>query len=112
MKVRPFIFDCTTIVNKMPGDFSFMKDKNGRNYLENAYQAMESTRGSWKLLKGLSDADFKKFVGLEGYPPMGRVCEKILTDHSGSTFFWTFHKIRAIAVNGWDGFVEEYSGKI
>jgi hypothetical protein len=94
------------------GNFSFVKKASNREYLEDAYKAMEGVDGSWKMLKGLSDSDFKKFVGLEGYPPMARVCEKILSDHSGTTFFWTFHKIRAIAVNGWDGFVEEYSGKI
>jgi len=94
------------------GNFSFVKKASNREYLEDAYKAMEGVDGSWKMLKDLSDSDFKNFVGLEGYPPMARVCEKILSDHSGSTFFWTFHKIRAIAVNGWDGFVEEYSGKI
>ena len=109
MKRGPFIFDCSTIINNMSGNFSFVKDEGDREYLEDAYRAMESTRGSWKIMKNLSDSDFKKLVGAEGYPPLARVCEKIVSDHSGNTFFWTFIRIRAIAVNGWDGFLEEYS---
>jgi hypothetical protein len=45
---------------------------------------------------------------------MSEVLDKLVLseEHSGSTFYWTFHKMRAIAVKGWDGFVEEYSGKL
>jgi hypothetical protein len=45
---------------------------------------------------------------------MNRVVDNLAlyNDYSGSIMFWVFHKMRAIAVNGWGGFVEEYSGKI
>jgi hypothetical protein len=36
----------------------------------------------------------------------------LYNEYSGTIMFWVFHKMRAIAVNGWDGFIEEYSGKI
>ena len=91
------------------GDFSFVKDPIGREYLEDAYRAMESKRGSWDIMKSISDKDFKHF---ENYRPLKRVLESLTSSHTGNTGFWTFHKIRAIAVNGWDEFVKEYSGKI
>ena len=96
------------------GNFSFVKKVHDREYLEDAYKAMESASGSWKMLKEMNDNNFHDFTGLEGYAPMSEVLDKLvlLGEHSGSTFYWTFHKMRAIAVNGWDGFVEEYSGKL
>jgi hypothetical protein len=96
------------------GNFSFVQKASNREYLEDAYKAMESTRGSWKILKEMSDATFRDFTGPEGYTPMNTVLDKLAlyNDYSGSLMFWVFHKMRAIAVNGWGGFVEEYSGKI
>jgi hypothetical protein len=96
------------------GNFSFVKKASNREYLEDAYKAMEGVEGSWKMLKEMSDSDFKNFVGLEGYPPMNTVVDNLAlyNEYSGTIMFWVFHKMRAIAVNGWDGFIEEYSGKI
>ena len=104
-----FVFDCSTIKNKMRGDFSFVKNTSDRNALEDAFRSMEEVRGSWEMMKTISDADFNNF---ERYRPLKRILERVKHDHTGNTGFWTFHKIRAIAVNGWDGFVEEYSGEI
>lgn len=96
------------------GNFSFVQKASNREYLEDAYKAMESVRGSWKMLKEMSDDTFRDFTGPEGYAPMNKVLDKLAlyNDYSSTIMFWVFHKMRAIAVNGWDGFVEEYSGKI
>jgi hypothetical protein len=96
------------------GNFSFVQKASNREYLEDAYKAMESVRGSWKMLKEMSDDTFRDFTGPEGYTPMNKVMDKLAlyNDYSSTIMFWVFHKMRAIAVNGWDGFVEEYSGKI
>lgn len=96
------------------GNFSFVKKASNREYLEDAYKAMESVRGSWKMLKEMSDDTFRDFTGPEGYTPMNKVMDKLAlyNDYSGTIMFWVFHKMRAIAVNGWDEFVKEYSGKI
>jgi len=96
------------------GNFSFVKKESSREYLEDAYKAMESVSGSWRMLRVMSDNNFHDFTGPEGYAPMSEVLDNLVLsgEHSGSTIYWTFHKMRAIAVNGWDGFVEEYSGKL
>lgn len=96
------------------GNFSFVKKASNREYLEDAYKAMEGVRGSWKMLKEMSDDTFRNFTGPEGYTPMNKVMDKLAlyNDYSSTIMFWVFHKMRAIAVNGWDRFVEEYSGKI
>ena len=96
------------------GNFSFVQKASNREYLEDAYKAMESVRGSWKMLKEMSDDTFRDFTGPEGYAPMNKVMDKLAlyNDYSSTIMFWVFHKMRAIAVNGWDGFVDEYSGKI
>jgi hypothetical protein len=96
------------------GNFSFVKKASSREYLEDAYKAMEGVDGSWKMLRNMSDDTFRDFTGPEGYAPMNTVVDNLAlyNDYSGSIMFWVFHKMRAIAVNGWDGFVEEYSGKI
>ena len=96
------------------GNFSFVQKASNREYLEDAYKAMESVRGSWKMLKEMSDDTFRDFTGPEGYTPMNKVMDKLAlyNDYSSTIMFWVFHKMRAIAVNGWDGFVKEYSGKI
>lgn len=96
------------------GNFSFVQKASNREYLEDAYKAMESVRGSWKMLKEMSDDTFRDFTGPEGYAPMNKVLDKLAlyNDYSSTIMFWVFHKMRAIAVNGWDGFVDEYSGKI
>ena len=96
------------------GNFSFVQKASNREYLEDAYKAMESIRGSWKMLKEMSDDTFRDFTGPEGYAPMNKVLDKLAlyNDYSSTIMFWVFHKMRAIAVNGWDGFVDEYSGKI
>jgi len=96
------------------GNFSFVKKASSREYLEDAYKAMEGVDGSWKMLSNMSDDTFRDFTGSEGYAPMNTVVDNLAlyNDYSGSIMFWVFHKMRAIAVNGWGGFVEEYSGKI
>ena len=96
------------------GNFSFVQKASNREYLEDAYKAMESVRGSWKMLKEMSDDTFRDFTGPEGYTPMNKVIDKLAlyNDYSSTIMFWVFHKMRAIAVNGWDGFIKEYSGKI
>ena len=96
------------------GNFSFVKKASNREYLEDAYKAMEGVDGSWKMLKEMSDDMFRDFTGPEGYTPMNTVVDNLAlyNDYSGTIMFWVFHKMRAIAVDGWDRFVEEYSGKI
>jgi len=46
----------------MSGNFSFVKDEGDRGYLEDAYRAMESTRGSWKIMKKSNDSLIKRFL--------------------------------------------------
>ena len=96
------------------GNFSFVKKVSNREYLEDAYKAMDAVDGSWKMLRDMSDETFRDFTGPEGYTPMNRVVDNLAlyNDYSASIMFWVFHKMRVIAVNGWGGFLEEYSGKI
>ena len=92
------------------GNFSFVKREDNRFILEDAFQAMEQVRGSWKIVKEMSDETYNKFVGGRGDLPMDRVMDRLMyAEHSGSTINWVFNWIRTIAVSGWDEFVTKFT---
>jgi hypothetical protein len=90
------------------GNFSFIENPDDRYKLEDAYQAIDSVRGGWALLKKMSDEEFDRYISGKSVPSMNRINNNLkYSGHSGNTIFWTFVRMRKIAVEGWDAFITQ-----
>lgn len=90
------------------GNFSIIENPNDRYILEDAYQAIDSVRGGWAVLKKMTDEEFTRYASGGNVPSMNPIESRLkYRDHNGNTIFWTFVRMRKIAVDGWDAFVKQ-----
>jgi hypothetical protein len=82
----------------VPGEFKYIKDRNSRVMLQNAYQAINQTE-TWNFVKRPIES-----FSFSSAPEIRRISDKMVelgyTGHSGFSFGWTMREMQAIAIEG------------
>ena len=87
------------LLNKMyqPGDFSFVKDKNKEEILNDAYTAIDKNN-AWEY--------FEQYPNIpSNIINLIHNSMKLYENHSGASYSWTMLTMKYIAENGWDNFI-------
>jgi len=84
--------------NFVSGEFKYIKDRNSREMLQNAYQAINQTE-TWNFVK----KDIESF-SFSNTTEINRISDKMTElgyyGHSGFSFGWTMRQMQFIAKNG------------
>ena len=90
------------------GDFSFIRDKSSRQYVEDVYQATTKAE-AWDLMKEEPEAG--KGYMFTSDPRYKLIQDKMeyYGDHSGSSYGWTMRQAQFIAQKGWNAYVEAWT---
>ena len=88
----------------VPGEFKYIKNRNSREMIQNAYQAVNQTE-TWSFVK----RDIESF-SFSNAPEIQRISYKMVQlgydGHSGCSFGWTMRQMQFIAKNGEEKFKE------
>jgi hypothetical protein len=90
----------------VPGDFSFVKDKETRIMFDDAYQAITKAE-AWDYMK--TDPGDGGYMFTQS-DMLAKINTKMTYDgHSGASYGWTMRTMQHLARTGWEAFVKEYS---
>jgi hypothetical protein len=92
------------------GDFSFLRDKDERLMLEDAFQAVSKAE-AWTLLKEPSMPGEGGFM-FGKHPAIEAISSSMKYEgHSGASYAMTMRQMEFIAKNGWESYLTQTAGK-
>jgi hypothetical protein len=97
---------CTYALSKMLGDFSFIKCEHTREMLDDAYKAITIAE-AWNSMKKDPGSGGYIFSNHDYIISINKHMK--YTGHSGASYAFTMRAMQAIAVYGWNKFVENNS---
>ena len=88
----------------IPGDFSFLTDKETQSMLDDAYRAIEMAEG-WDYMK--TDPGEGGYMFSQSDMLTKISSNMTYSGHSGSSYGWTMRMMQRLARIGWETFVLE-----
>jgi hypothetical protein len=95
------------MLDKMGVDFTFIKDKTTRFYIQDAYNVISAVDGGWAFLTSFVPDEGNGFM-FSQHPMLNEFAKLMHQGHSGASFAFTMRAMEMIAKQGFAEFRKIY----